>query len=68
MTIPGLKQVLRQRIIAAREKLPAPERLRLSRAVIESVCNLTAYRQGSVHGHMQEFLAHYLYDTFHRIC
>jgi 5-formyltetrahydrofolate cyclo-ligase len=45
MTIPGLKQALRQRIIAAREKLPAPERLRLSRAVIESVCNLTAYRQ-----------------------
>ncbi|MBU1426326.1 MAG: 5-formyltetrahydrofolate cyclo-ligase [Gammaproteobacteria bacterium] len=45
MTIPGLKQSLRQRIIAAREKLPAPERLRLSRAVVESVCNLTPYRQ-----------------------
>lgn len=45
MTVPELKQTLRQRIIAAREKLPAPERLRLSRAVIQSVCELTAYRQ-----------------------
>lgn len=45
MTAQGLKQSLRQRIIAAREKLPAPERLRLSHAVIGSVCNLTAYRQ-----------------------
>jgi 5-formyltetrahydrofolate cyclo-ligase len=45
MTIPELKQTLRQRIIAAREKLPASERLRLSRAVIQSVCELTAYRQ-----------------------
>jgi 5-formyltetrahydrofolate cyclo-ligase len=45
MTIPKLKQTLRQRIIAAREKLPASERLRLSRAVIQSVCELTAYRQ-----------------------
>lgn len=45
MMVQGLKQSLRQRIIAAREKLPAPERLRLSRAVIGSVCDLTAYRQ-----------------------
>ncbi len=45
MTAQGLKQSLRQRIIAAREKLPAPERLRLSRAVIGSVCELPAYRQ-----------------------
>jgi 5-formyltetrahydrofolate cyclo-ligase len=45
MTIPELKQALRQRIIAARERLPASERLRLSRAVIQSVCELTAYRQ-----------------------
>ncbi|MFZ2161444.1 MAG: 5-formyltetrahydrofolate cyclo-ligase [Sideroxyarcus sp.] len=45
MTIPELKQTLRQRIIAAREKLPASERLRLSRAVVQSVCELTAYRQ-----------------------
>jgi 5-formyltetrahydrofolate cyclo-ligase len=45
MTIPELKQTLRQRIIAAREKLPAPERLRLSRAVVESLCELPVYRQ-----------------------
>jgi 5-formyltetrahydrofolate cyclo-ligase len=45
MTIPKLKQTLRQCILAAREKLPASERLRLSRAVIQSVCELTAYRQ-----------------------
>jgi 5-formyltetrahydrofolate cyclo-ligase len=45
MTIPEQKQTLRQRIIAAREKLPESERLRLSRAVIQSVCELTAYRQ-----------------------
>jgi 5-formyltetrahydrofolate cyclo-ligase len=45
MTTPELKQTLRQRVIAAREKLPASERLRLSRAVIESVCKLAAYRQ-----------------------
>ena len=45
MTIPGIKQTIRQRIIAAREKLPAAERLRLSRAIFQSVCELTAYRQ-----------------------
>jgi 5-formyltetrahydrofolate cyclo-ligase len=45
MTAQGLKQSLRQRIIAAREKLPAPERLRLSHAVVGSVCKLNAYRQ-----------------------
>ncbi len=45
MTTPELKQTLRQRIIAAREKLPASERLRLSRAVVQSVCELTTYRQ-----------------------
>lgn len=45
MTIPELKQTLRQHIIAARENLPASERQRLSRAVIQSVCELTAYRQ-----------------------
>jgi 5-formyltetrahydrofolate cyclo-ligase len=39
------KQQLRQSIIAAREKLAAPEKLRLSRAVIGSVCDLPAYRQ-----------------------
>ncbi len=45
MDIRARKQALRQRIIAAREKLPAPERLRLSRAVVGSICNLPAYRQ-----------------------
>lgn len=45
MTVQGLKNSLRQRIITAREMLPASERLRLSRAVIQSVCELTAYRQ-----------------------
>ncbi|MBI5891497.1 MAG: 5-formyltetrahydrofolate cyclo-ligase [Nitrosomonadales bacterium] len=45
MTIPELKQTLRQRIIATREKLPAPERLRLSRTIVESICELTTYRQ-----------------------
>ena len=45
MTVQGLKQALRQSIIAAREKLPVPDRLRLSRVVIGSVCELTAYRQ-----------------------
>jgi 5-formyltetrahydrofolate cyclo-ligase len=45
MTMQGLKQSIRQSIIAAREKLPAPERSRLSRAVIASICALPAYRQ-----------------------
>lgn len=45
MDIQARKQALRQSIIAAREKVPAPENLRLSRAVIGSVCDLTAYRQ-----------------------
>lgn len=39
------KQQLRQSIIAAREKLSASARLRLSRAVIGSVCDLPSYRQ-----------------------
>ncbi len=39
------KQALRQSIIAAREKLAGPERLRLSGAIIDSVCALPAYRQ-----------------------
>jgi len=45
MNIQARKQALRQSIIAAREKLPAPENLRLSRAVIGSVCDLPGYRQ-----------------------
>ncbi len=44
MTIPEQKQTLRQRIIATRDKLPASERLRLSHAVIKSVCNLNSYQ------------------------
>lgn len=43
--IQARKQTLRQRIIADREKLPTPERMHLSRAVIGSICNLPAYRQ-----------------------
>ncbi len=39
------KQALRQSIIAAREELAAAERLRLSHAIIASVCDLPAYRQ-----------------------
>ncbi len=45
MDILARKQALRQSIMAAREKLPAPERMRLSRDVIGSVCDLPAYRQ-----------------------
>jgi 5-formyltetrahydrofolate cyclo-ligase len=45
MSIQTRKQALRQSIIAAREKLPASENGRLSRAVIGSICNLPAYRQ-----------------------
>ena len=45
MNIQTRKQALRQSIIAAREKLPASERLHLSHAIIGSVCDLAAYRQ-----------------------
>ncbi len=45
MSIQARKQALRQSIIAAREKVPAPERMRQSRAVIGFVCDLPAYRQ-----------------------
>ena len=45
MNIQARKQALRQSIIAAREKLPAPERMRQSRAVVGFVCDLPAYRQ-----------------------
>lgn len=45
MNIQARKQALRQSIIAAREKLPAAERLRLSRAVVGSICDLPVYRQ-----------------------
>jgi len=45
MNIQARKQALRQSIIAAREKLPVAERLRLSRAVVESIRDLPVYRQ-----------------------
>ncbi len=45
MNIQARKQALRQSIIAAREKLPAAERLRLSRAVVGSICDLPVYQQ-----------------------
>ena len=45
MNIQARKQALRQSIIAAREKLPVAERLRLSRAIVESTRNLLVYRQ-----------------------
>jgi 5-formyltetrahydrofolate cyclo-ligase len=45
MNIQARKQALRQSIIAAREKLPVAERLRLSRAIVESTRNLPVYRQ-----------------------
>jgi 5-formyltetrahydrofolate cyclo-ligase len=47
MNIQARKQALRQSIIAAREKLPAAERLRLSRTVIGSICELPEYRQAT---------------------
>jgi 5-formyltetrahydrofolate cyclo-ligase len=45
MSIQTRKQALRQSIIAAREKLPAAERLRLSRTVVGAICDLPEYRQ-----------------------
>lgn len=45
MDIPARKQALRQRIIAAREKLGASERLRLSRDILDEIRAMPAYRQ-----------------------
>jgi 5-formyltetrahydrofolate cyclo-ligase len=45
MSIQTRKQALRQSIIAAREKLPAAERLHLSRAIVGAICELPEYRQ-----------------------
>jgi 5-formyltetrahydrofolate cyclo-ligase len=45
MNIQARKQALRQSIIAAREKLPATERLRLSHDIVRSICDLPDYRQ-----------------------
>ena len=48
MNIQARKQVLRQSIIAAREKLGNPENLRLSRAIIGGICGLPSYKQATV--------------------
>ncbi len=45
MSTQARKQALRQSIIAAREKLAAPDRLHLSRAIVGSVCDLPVYQQ-----------------------
>jgi 5-formyltetrahydrofolate cyclo-ligase len=45
MNIQARKQAVRQSIIAAREKMPAAERLRLSHVVVRSICDLPDYRQ-----------------------
>lgn len=53
MDIQARKQALRQRIIAAREKLPASERLRLSHDIVAAICRLPEYRQArSVLGYL----------------
>lgn len=45
MNIQARKQALRQSIIAAREKLPAAERLHFSRTIVGAICDLAGYRQ-----------------------
>ena len=45
MNIDASKQVLRQQIIAARERLAPSENLRLSRDVIGAICALPGYQQ-----------------------
>lgn len=45
MDIAARKQALRQRIIAAREKLGAGERLRLSRDILDTIRAMPAYHQ-----------------------
>lgn len=47
MNIQARKQTLRQRIIAAREKLGASERLLLSQTILSAVSSLPAYQQAS---------------------
>jgi 5-formyltetrahydrofolate cyclo-ligase len=44
MNIQARKQALRQRIIGARDAVPAAERLHWSRPIVESVCALHSYR------------------------
>lgn len=48
MDIQARKQALRQRIIAAREKLGSAENLRLSRAICKGICALPGYQQATV--------------------
>jgi 5-formyltetrahydrofolate cyclo-ligase len=45
MDIQARKQALRQRIIAAREKLGSAEHLRLSRLIVGRICELSDYGQ-----------------------
>ena len=45
MDIQARKQALRQRIIAAREKLGGAERLRLSREITSRLCTMPAYER-----------------------
>lgn len=47
MDIQARKQALRQRIIAAREKLGSAENLRLSRAICKGICALPGYQQAT---------------------
>jgi 5-formyltetrahydrofolate cyclo-ligase len=47
MEIRARKQALRQRIIAAREKLGSAENLHLSRKIIEGICALPGYQQAT---------------------
>ncbi|HAF45983.1 MAG TPA: 5-formyltetrahydrofolate cyclo-ligase [Gallionellaceae bacterium] len=48
MDIRARKQVLRQSIIAAREKLGSAENLRLSRTITGGICGLPGYKQATV--------------------
>ena len=48
MTIQVMKQAIRQRIIADREKLTAAERARLSHAISGCIANLNAYRTANM--------------------
>jgi 5-formyltetrahydrofolate cyclo-ligase len=53
MNVQAMKQALRQSIIAVRDQMPASERARSSRAVVEGICRLPAYEQaGTVLGYL----------------
>lgn len=47
MRTQAMKQSLRQSIIALRDRLPPLERVRLSRAVTERICQMPAYRSAA---------------------